>query len=109
MAVSVVNQNSAAVDRDAESQSVSAVVDHWQPESEFAAAINPPGATLGATAGRQIVIVGAGPVGMRLVQELFSVEYSFLDQALETINDEFGTWELRPFEQKKSCSTCVAK
>lgn len=45
-----------------------------------------------------------------LLKELFSVEYDFLDDALKTINEEFGSWELVPYEQEKSgCSTCVAK
>lgn len=49
-------------------------------------------------------------VEMKLVKELFSVEYRFLEEALETINDEFGTWELVSFDKKKSgCGSCVAK
>ena len=49
-------------------------------------------------------------VETKLLKELFSVEYRFLEEALETINDEFGTWELVSFEKKKSgCGSCVAK
>jgi hypothetical protein len=47
----------------------------------------------------------------KLVKELMSVEYEFLDDALEFIDDEFGTWEIEKFEESESsgCSTCVAK
>ena len=46
----------------------------------------------------------------KILKQLFSVEYVFLEQALETINDEFGTWELVSFDPKKSgCGSCVAK
>jgi len=49
-------------------------------------------------------------VETELLKELFSVEYEFLDDALKTINDEFSTWELIPYDKEKSsCSTCVAK
>ena len=45
-----------------------------------------------------------------LLTELFSVEHEFLDDALASINDEFGQWELKAFEKKKEgCGTCVAK
>ncbi|MFK7824751.1 MAG: hypothetical protein AB8G05_11370 [Oligoflexales bacterium] len=49
-------------------------------------------------------------VETKLLKELFSVEYRFLEEALETVNDEFGTWELVSFDKKKSgCGSCVAK
>ena len=49
-------------------------------------------------------------VETELLKELFSVEYEFLDDALVTINQEFSSWELVPYEEEKSsCSTCVAK
>lgn len=49
-------------------------------------------------------------VEAKIVKELFSVEYSFLDEALETINDEFGTWELASFDEKGGgCGNCAAK
>ena len=45
-----------------------------------------------------------------LLKELFSVEHEFLDDALDMINDEFSSWELVSYEQKKSgCSSCSAK
>ena len=49
-------------------------------------------------------------VETKLLKELFAVEHSFLEDALETINEEFGTWELESFDKKSSgCGSCVAK
>ena len=49
-------------------------------------------------------------VEVKLLNELFSVEYRYLEDALETINDEFGTWEVGVFDaKKKECGSCVAK
>lgn len=45
----------------------------------------------------------------KLLKELFSCEYDFLDDALEVINSEFGTWELVDLSAKKGCGSCVAK
>ena len=46
----------------------------------------------------------------KLLQELFSVEHEFLEDALTTINGEFGQWELKSHDtEKKGCGTCVAK
>lgn len=47
----------------------------------------------------------------KLLQELFAVEYDYLEDALATINAEFGTWELVTFDEadKKNCGSCVAK
>ncbi len=46
----------------------------------------------------------------KLLKELFSVEYEFLEDALETINSEFGQWELKSHDKKKEgCGSCVAK
>lgn len=45
----------------------------------------------------------------KLVKELFSCEYEFLDDALGVVNSEFGTWELQSFEEEKGCGSCVAK
>ena len=48
-------------------------------------------------------------VEVKLLKDLFSIEYRYLEDALETINDEFGTWELAVFEdKKKECGSCVA-
>lgn len=44
-----------------------------------------------------------------LVKELFAVEYEDLDEALATVNSEFGTWEVRSFEKKSGCGSCAAK
>lgn len=45
----------------------------------------------------------------KLMKELYSCEFEFLDDALSHMNDEFGTWDLESFEQKKGCGSCVAK
>ena len=45
----------------------------------------------------------------KLVKELFTCEYEFLEDALHAINEEFGTWELESFEEDKGCGSCVAK
>ena len=47
----------------------------------------------------------------KLVKELMSVEFDFLEDALDYIDDEFGTWEIENFDKEKSngCSSCVAK
>ena len=46
----------------------------------------------------------------KIMKELFTVEYDFLEDALLTINEEFGSWELFDFEAKKSsCGSCAAK
>ena len=48
---------------------------------------------------------------MKLLKELMSVEFEFLDDALEFIDDEFGTWDIENYEDKKDsgCGSCVAK
>ncbi len=47
---------------------------------------------------------------MELVKELLSVEFEFLDDALEFINNEFGQWKVKNYEKKKSgCGNCIAK
>jgi len=46
---------------------------------------------------------------LKLLKELFTCEYEFLDDALTCINDEFGNWQLESFEQKKDCGSCAAK
>ena len=45
----------------------------------------------------------------KLLKELMSVEFEFLDDALEFIDDEFGTWDIENFDKESGCSTCVAK
>lgn len=44
----------------------------------------------------------------KLLQELYTREFDFLADALETINDEFGTWQAESFEQS-GCGSCAAK
>lgn len=45
----------------------------------------------------------------KLMKELYTTEFEFLEDALTHINDEFGTWEPESFDQKKGCGSCVAK
>lgn len=48
-------------------------------------------------------------VETKLLKELFTVEFDFLEDALSAVNDEFGTWEKVDLSAKKGCGTCVAK
>ena len=48
-------------------------------------------------------------VECKLLKELLSSEFEFLEDALEFINEEFKSWELVHYEDKKSCSDCAAK
>lgn len=45
-----------------------------------------------------------------LLKEIFTVEYEFLDEALQTVNSEFGTWKLVTLKEneKTGCSSCSA-
>lgn len=56
-------------------------------------------------------IYNAYCIETKLLKELMSVEFEFLDDALAFIDDEFGTWEVENFEKKEGggCSSCVAK
>ena len=46
----------------------------------------------------------------KIMKELFTVEFDFLDDALELMNEEFGSWELFDLSEKSSgCGSCVAK
>lgn len=45
----------------------------------------------------------------KLVKELFTCEYEFLEDALHVVNEEFGTWDVESFEEDKGCGSCVAK
>jgi hypothetical protein len=45
----------------------------------------------------------------KLLEELFTCEYDFLTDALDAINEEFGTWKAETFDEKKGCGSCVAK
>ncbi|HYX33629.1 MAG TPA: hypothetical protein VE954_10980 [Oligoflexus sp.] len=45
-----------------------------------------------------------------LMKELFTVEQEFLEDALDLINAEFGSWELVEVSGKSSgCGSCAAK
>jgi hypothetical protein len=45
----------------------------------------------------------------KLLQELFTCEFEFLVDALNTINTEFGSWEKIDLSAKKGCGSCAAK
>jgi hypothetical protein len=45
----------------------------------------------------------------KLLKELWTSEFSYLDDALGRLNEEFGTWEKEDFEEEKGCGSCVAK
>jgi len=45
----------------------------------------------------------------KLLKELFTCEYEFLDDALSVINAEFGTWAGHALEEKSGCGSCAAK
>ena len=44
----------------------------------------------------------------KLLKDLWSKEFDFLDDALTCVNEEFGSWESQSFD-KKGCSSCAAK
>lgn len=47
---------------------------------------------------------------IELMKELFTSEFDYLEDALELINSEFGTWDLVSVAQDKSgCGNCIAK
>jgi hypothetical protein len=47
----------------------------------------------------------------KLLKELVSKEYNFLDDALDYVNGEFGSWDLELLAEgaKKGCGNCAAK
>jgi hypothetical protein len=45
----------------------------------------------------------------KILEELFSCEYEFLEDALAVVNSEFGTWEKVDLSAKQGCGSCVAK
>lgn len=48
----------------------------------------------------------------KLMKELFTVEHDFLEDAINLINDEFGSWDLVDLSTdggNKGCGSCVAK
>ncbi len=45
-------------------------------------------------------------IDRKTLVDLFSVEYEFLEDALATVNSEFGNWEMQDYETKSQCSTC---
>jgi len=46
----------------------------------------------------------------KLLKDLWSKEFDYLEDALTRVNDEFGSWEKEEFEEEeKGCGSCVAK
>lgn len=45
----------------------------------------------------------------KLLTELYSCEFEFLQDALAVVNDEFGQWELVDLANQSGCGSCVAK
>lgn len=48
----------------------------------------------------------------QIMKELFTVEHEYLEDALDLINKEFGSWELTDLSNEKKnngCGSCVAK
>ncbi len=45
----------------------------------------------------------------KILKELFGCEYEFLDDALEIVNSEFGTWPLIEVPEKTGCGSCSNK
>ncbi len=46
---------------------------------------------------------------LKLMRELYSCEFYFLEDALNHIEEEFGSWELKELTKKSGCGSCVAK
>jgi hypothetical protein len=44
----------------------------------------------------------------KVLKELFSCEFEFLEDALDLVNSEYGNWEMHSLDSK-GCGTCVAK
>jgi hypothetical protein len=44
----------------------------------------------------------------KLLKELYTAEFDFLEDALARINEEFGNWAPESFDTK-GCGSCVAK
>lgn len=58
---------------------------------------------------RQVFSYNAYCLETKLVKELYTCEFDFLDDALALINDEFGTWELGDIAPAKAgCGSCAA-
>ncbi len=59
---------------------------------------------------RELYTYNAYCLETKIMKELFTVEYDYLEEALELINQEFGSWELVDLNPKTTgCGSCVAK
>lgn len=45
----------------------------------------------------------------KLMKELYSIEFDYLEDALGVINEEFGNWEKSDLAAKPGCGSCAAK
>ena len=55
-------------------------------------------------------IYNAYCIEIEKLKELYSVEYEFLEDALDLINSEFQTWELIAYDKGQSgCGSCSNK
>ena len=58
----------------------------------------------------QVFTYNAYCLETKVMKELFTVEQEFLEDAIELINAEFGSWELVDLTGKSSgCGSCAAK
>ncbi len=46
---------------------------------------------------------------MKLMKEILSCEYDYLEDAIINVNEEFTSWELLAYEKKDGCGSCAAK
>ncbi|MFY7927583.1 MAG: hypothetical protein ACOVS5_01820 [Oligoflexus sp.] len=59
---------------------------------------------------RELYTYNAYCLETKIMKELFTVECEYLEEALDLINQEFGSWELVELNTKSSgCGSCVAK
>lgn len=60
---------------------------------------------------RKLYTYNAYCLEITLLKELFSVEFDYLEDALNLVNEEFGTWDLKDIfpEQGGGCGDCAAK
>lgn len=61
---------------------------------------------------RQCYTYNAYCLETKLMKELYTVEHDFLEDAIDLINEEFGSWDLIDFSTdggNTGCGSCVAK
>ncbi|MDE3269114.1 MAG: hypothetical protein OYH77_02390 [Pseudomonadota bacterium] len=56
---------------------------------------------------QQLYVYNSYCLEQKLLKEIYSIEFGFLDDALAHINTEFGNWEFRNILLKKpACNGC---